>query len=135
MSIPFAVADYYTASYLNDPLLGKILGTIINSERRYLRNLANDKVWPTEKMDSLNSLAIAEVWDGALWETRKRLGRDLADAIVAQTWFSMKWPKTSESAPATFIQSLLASAKLRTSPSQLESVDRIFRERQFPVGK
>src|SRR5262245_55561713 len=34
----------------------------------------------------------AEIWGGALWDIRAKLGREVADPIVASAWLGMTWP-------------------------------------------
>jgi hypothetical protein len=77
------LADFFPASFVNDPLFGDGAGKFFNLPTSYLRDLANstryDKVSP-ELHDR------GEVWSGALWQCRGEIGAETVDKIALQAW-------------------------------------------------
>ena len=82
-----ALADYFAASYLNDPKIGegyfKFGGVSSSGAQSYLRNLDNTLKYD-EKSD--DRLANANVWSGVMWKCRSGLGQSVMDEVAAKAW-------------------------------------------------
>jgi hypothetical protein len=84
------LADYFPASFLDNPLIGEKLGPLFNLPTSYIRNLANTMVYPA----GAEAHTLGEAWDGAIWQCRQQLGRQVTDKIVLHAWtdFALKHP-------------------------------------------
>ena len=85
--IESGLADYFAASFLSNPLIGDSLGTLFGMKTPYLRNINNDTKYG--EADSEHH-ARGEVWSGALWRCRARLGQEVADKISLAAWTALK---------------------------------------------
>jgi hypothetical protein len=79
---------YLTCSYFNDPHVGKNYYSLtgapaIRGNANYLYNLKNSLVITN---DIREEHFIGEIWGGALWELREKLGRDRVDQWALTTW-------------------------------------------------
>jgi hypothetical protein len=78
-----ALADYFAASFLDDPLLGENTGKLFGMTTSYIRNLATASTYAAA---SAESHARGEIWGAALWQCRRELGTDTVDKISLQAW-------------------------------------------------
>jgi hypothetical protein len=87
----YGLADYFSASFLDDPLVGETLGTLLGLPTSYIRNLAT-----TAKYGEVSTEAHArgEIWGAVLWQCRRELGADVVDKIALQAWKDVKPEKT-----------------------------------------
>lgn len=74
----------------------------------------------------------AEIWGGALWAIRDKLGREVTDSIVATAWLTVAWPDAESQRAIAFATALLAAAKAK-GPTQLAATDFVLRTREFPL--
>ncbi|MDJ0660140.1 MAG: hypothetical protein QNJ42_11715 [Crocosphaera sp.] len=133
-AIESGLADYFACSFLNTPYVGEKAIKVYDPNKPYIRTLSNNK-----NFDELKSLqpwnypqSGGEVWGGAFWQIRTKLGRDVADSIIASAWLKFKIPTQDEQVPPEFVKMLLAETKAK-SPNQVEIVEKILRERKFPL--
>lgn len=131
------VSDYLTASFLNDPKVGAGVAAIQHARRPYLRNLENRlsyaSVAATREATAglAESHQIGEVWGGAFWEMRQRLGRERTDRLLAQTWLAARGAGGPNVVP-TFLRSLRARARA-LGQNEAQIVESILRSRGFPL--
>jgi hypothetical protein len=101
------LADYFSCSYQGEPKFGEkyveILGDKSPAEfrkRGFLRNLANNRLFPTDAADpvELEEHAAGEVWGGVFWDLRTILGCKAdsakcvtADKIAFAGWTALKF--------------------------------------------
>ena len=74
-----------------------------------------------------------EIWDGAFWELRSVLKRDLADRLLVRAWQSMKGPFAEQDTSRKFIEIVLANAREIASDPQVILIKTTFRKRGFPT--
>jgi hypothetical protein len=102
--VEFGLADYFPASFLDDPLIGETLGKLVHLSTSYIRNLATTKKYGE---------AIAEphfrgeIWGAALWQCRHELGADVVDKITLQAWKNMNVGKAERKDLKTFSAALV----------------------------
>jgi hypothetical protein len=86
--IESGLADYFPASFLDNPLIGDKLGALFNLPTPYIRNLANTMTYPAGAEEH----TLGEAWDGAIWQCRQQLGAQVTDKLVLQAWkdFALK---------------------------------------------
>jgi len=130
-AIESALADYFACSFLDNPRFGETSAKALGLKQPYVRLLANNRKFGEFGSSTTQNVDV-EVWGGALWAIRRKLGRDITDRIVAAAWVGVVWPKdASQQAPA-FVSSLLSGAKAQASTA-LEATRTALSERDFPV--
>jgi hypothetical protein len=83
----WGMADYLNCSHRNDPIVGKILGQLLQAP--YLRNLENDRKF-SEIDESSAPQDAGEIWGGALWEIRMICGQGCADKMFFDVWLKVQ---------------------------------------------
>ena len=73
-------ADYFSSSFLDDPVMAEYAAKIFNSRNSFLRRTDNNNRWPYNVVGE--SHADGNIWSGALWDVRARLGADVTDEIA-----------------------------------------------------
>jgi hypothetical protein len=88
-----ALADYFAASYLDDPRIGAKSAKASNSALDYFRTLENAKTMAELKSQNSHSAddpsqvwGMIEVLGGAAWDLRKKFGKESADRLIARAW-------------------------------------------------
>jgi hypothetical protein len=74
----------------------------------------------------------AEIWGGAFWAIRAKLGREAADAIIAAAWLAMTWPPEESGRAPAFVEALLSAARAKGS-AQRDTTRAVLRAREFPL--
>jgi hypothetical protein len=90
--IEFGLADYFVASFRNQPVIGALaaehLGATAGGQLPV--NLENNvRITATQLGDNFNGALIYRLepaWGGAFWELRQALGRDVADKSLYEAW-------------------------------------------------
>jgi len=131
MTVRDALADYLACSFLNNPNVGEV--TAKGMSKPYLRTLANERKFselsnarPADQLDAI------EIVGGALWTVRAKLGREVADPILAATWLTVRWPDDDALRLATFVDALLSMIKTRTTQQTAQAVEEILKAREIP---
>ena len=73
-------ADYFSSSFLDDPVMAEYAAKIFNSRNTYLRRTDNSNRWPHNVVGEVH--ADGNIWSGALWDIRAQLGPDITDEIA-----------------------------------------------------
>jgi Zn-dependent metalloprotease len=73
-------ADYFSSSFLEDPILGEYAAKIFNSRSKFVRRADNRNRWPYNVVGQVH--ADGNIWSGALWDIREQLGADITDEIA-----------------------------------------------------
>jgi uncharacterized protein (TIGR03437 family) len=76
-------ADYFAASFSNDPNVAEWAALIFGDRTPALRTVANDKRFPNSLVGEVH--LDGTIWSGALWEMRQTIGADKADRIIINT--------------------------------------------------
>lgn len=74
------IADYFSSSFLNDPVMAEYAAKMFNLRTEYLRRADNGNTWPYNTVGE--SHADGNIWSGALWDVRNALGPRAADEIA-----------------------------------------------------
>jgi hypothetical protein len=128
--IEYGLADYFPCSFLNNPRFGEVAAKLLHLDRPFVRNLENDRLYTEISANPrIEVHQGGEIWDGALWEIRKQLGRGVADPLIVQAWHRYD---ASGDAQA-FVSALLAEASATGSPESLRIIRDVLTRRQFPV--
>jgi hypothetical protein len=134
LTIESGLADYLTCSFFGEPRLGPLAAAEFKVGRPFLRNMDNQrsfaelaKVRPEQKR-----YEGAEIWGGAFWEMRARLGQEMVDPLVVRAWFSML-KAAATVRPETFIRMLLREGEA-VSADNARMMQQILQKRGFPSG-
>jgi len=76
-----AFADYFAATILDDPLLGRY--ALLDAERDARRDLSEKRTCPEHMLGEVHY--DGRIWASALWELRRQVGAPVADAVVFDT--------------------------------------------------
>ena len=76
-------ADYFSSSFLDDPVMAEYAAKIFNSRTAFLRRTDNSNRWPYNIVGEVH--ADGNIWSGALWDIRRQLGPDVTDDIAINT--------------------------------------------------
>jgi hypothetical protein len=115
-AIESALASYFVYSYLNN------IG--LDNEKKF------DEF--TQIEHSQMPYQGGEIWAGAFWEMRKRLGREIIDPLLASAWASTKWPEKESDTAATFVQTILSEGRAKIRKEQLDGIVEVLKKRAFP---
>ena len=110
-AIESGLADYFACSFNNDPLFGERSFHLFrkhpeDDEKLALRNLKNDRTFD-EVSDDSEIHNIGEIWGGAFWELRERLGQTIADRLLFSTWDALNFYANQKDFGVAFVQALL----------------------------
>jgi hypothetical protein len=132
-----ALVDYFAASLEDRPALGIITAKARGLATPYVYNLDNKRQFseldPTAGINVTSDKNSDEVWGGAFWEIRGRLGQHAADSVLSETWRALPWPVQDEEVNLQFISSLIARIRNEVSDAHAQGVAEIFRRRGFPL--
>ncbi|HET9269200.1 MAG TPA: hypothetical protein VFO31_13590 [Vicinamibacterales bacterium] len=79
-----AIPDYFVASHLNEPRLGR---GFPGAPKGYLRNADNQRQFDPKVTEPHD---VGEIWTGVLWTVRKTAGQRDADRLVYTFWKSLQ---------------------------------------------
>jgi hypothetical protein len=132
--IEFGLANYFPASFLNDPHLGALAARSLKSGTPYLFNLDNsDRVSTLVITDYAVATSLQNAWGGLFWEIRQRLvqqklGQLTADKLLYDTWCAQ--PDESNSAVGRrFVANLLSEAQSQLGKTGRTTVEEILLRR------
>ncbi|MDP3799608.1 MAG: SAV_2336 N-terminal domain-related protein [Polaromonas sp.] len=134
-AIESGLADYFACSFNNDPRFGEqsiqvFSGVPEIASKGALRLLENDRHYDEARSDS-EMHDVGEIWGGAFWEMRHRLGSQLADRLLFEGWHASIMPqKRTKDFKRTFITTLMEAARL-PQLSRATDVAELFSRRGF----
>jgi hypothetical protein len=136
-AVVFGLADYFPCSFNNDPLLGKKIVNLYRRRPEYkdkpaLRNLKNDRTFDEVVADStLHN--VGEIWGGAFWELRERLGQTVADRLLFSTWVASRSLNTHDDFGVAFVKALLKTDQSLGDGKHGRDIQEIFMRRGLKV--
>lgn len=136
-AVESGLADYFACSFNNDPLFGE---RSIHLFRRYpgfegksaIRNLSNDRTFD-EVAANPEIHNVGEIWGGAFWELRERLGQTVADKLLFATWVALRSSDTHGGFGVAFVKMLLETAQSPDAGEHGRDIRAIFRRRGLNV--
>jgi len=136
-AIEHGLADYFAASFLNNPKIGEVLAKATKSSKPYVRHLVNERAFSELRDVRRENIPYegAEIWGGAFWEMRDRVGQATMDSILAQAWMSRKWSADPSNYPASFLAELLTISTSKTSSDKQAAIKAVLLKRKFPVQR
>jgi hypothetical protein len=96
--------------------------------------MANDRSFTemTKLQDMQRRYDGAEIWGGAFWEMRLRIGQKVIDPFLVRAWFS-SLKSAPPLKPESFIRAFLREVESSSSDNARVARD-ILRKRGFPTG-
>jgi tetratricopeptide (TPR) repeat protein len=116
-SIASGLADYLPCSFNNKPTFAEKVALLFShtSSHGYVRNLENIRRFDELKPGALQQDA-GEVWGGAFWALRTRLGSEFIDPILFSAWSSWEIAQDSPESFVGFARSLVSAAASASAP-------------------
>lgn len=131
--IQHGLADYFPASYLDDPRLGTVIAQYLKSttsfNKPFFYNLDNRKAITDLVISNYNLVySLEEAWGGLFWDIRQKLGPSSADKLLYDTWRSL--PDGPDSGIArSFLAALLDQSELESGHDGRAAVEEILLRR------
>lgn len=138
-----ALADYFTCSFTDDPLVGE--GSIHLFQEAFgkdrfpnncLRNLKNSRSFKEvdPKLPETTELhAVGEIWGGAFWEIRGLIGQELADKLLFATWGVLDVSDLHGKSGTKFVNKLLEQYEQFGDGSKGKQIADIFKRRDLDL--
>lgn len=121
VGVEHGLADYLVCSFKDSPVLAERAALVFRQtwglDRPYVRNLKND----TPFGDLEEPHAVGEVWGGAFWKIRGRLGKPKTERLLVDAWSRTKDFGEKPVSPA--FAATLRQVVAESAPEQAETVD------------
>ena len=127
-----ALADYFSASFTGDPVLGTSGARALGLDRDYIRRLDNTRTY-TPRVGTEQPHDRGEMLGAAFWDIRAKLGQDVTDRALSMGWRSMPWPLADAEIVPGFVKALLAAIEAEPGPTRSPAVVAVLRLRKIPI--
>jgi len=132
LQINTALADYFASSYLDNPLVGQEIAKLLTPGNAALRNLDNQATFAQIRTCEVSEpLKAGEIWGGAFWEIRSKLGKATADRLLSAAWRSTPPTEGQRGFAQAFVDNLRHNAAEALIPEEANAVVKVLRARQF----
>ena len=136
-AVESGLADYFPCSFSNDPAFGEksihVFQTYPGYENKTaIRMLDNDRKF-TEAAKDLELHSVGEIWSGAFWEIRTRLGQPSADKLLFSTWMAMLPLEPHKNFSARFAKTLIDAARVLEDGDRSPEVAETFQRRKLKM--
>jgi hypothetical protein len=130
--IEFGLANYFTASARNQPLIGEAVAQTLKTGEPSLHNLENrEKVTTLTLSDATGVDRLEDAWGGAFWDIRNKLGQATADQMIYDAWRRLTDGDDALIAQS-FLRNLLNGARITGGAQTEEAVRAILQDRGIP---
>jgi len=134
-SLESGLADYFPCSFNDDPLFGEKSIHIFQQipefkNKKAIRDLNNDRKF-SEAVINPEHHNVGEIWGGAFWEVRQRLGKASSDKIIFTAWRAMLPLEDAESFNGDFVRKLAHAAQSLKDGDRSAEIVGVFRRREF----
>jgi len=130
--IEFGLANYFTASARNQPLIGEVAAQILNTGTPALGDLANSAKITTLKPSDYALTKLEDGWGGAFWDIRNKVGQAAADQWIYDAWRALT-DSDDALVAQSFLRNLLNQARTAGGPQAEDTVRAILRDRGIPA--
>jgi len=123
--IEYGLANYFPASFLNDPHLGALAAHTLKYDQPYLFNLDNgNRVSSLVVTDYALAGSLQDAWGGLFWQLRQKLGQSAADRLLYDTWRAQP-DESNDLIGHRFVTNLLSKAQTQLGMSSKSAVEEI----------
>jgi hypothetical protein len=136
-AVESGLADYFACSFNDDPLFGEKSIHLFRQHPDYrgkaaIRNMKNDRTFDEAAINpELHN--VGEIWSGAFWEMRERLGQDVADRLLFTTWKAMASAEPHGDFGLAYAKKLLETAESSHGEQQSQLIRTIFKRRRLKL--
>jgi tetrahydromethanopterin S-methyltransferase subunit G len=129
MAIESGLANYFVCSSKDNPAFGETTSQRLqlpgkNWSLQNNRRFAELKPgWRYVMSDG------AQIWGGAFWDLRQKLGQDVADRLLYRTWFALEATDVGSNDPKRFLNVLLKTDSLDAGTNHSNEIKAVFKER------
>jgi hypothetical protein len=132
--IEFGLANYFTASARNQPLIGEVAARILKFPTPALSDLANSaKITTLEPSDFAVATKLEDGWGSAFWDIRNKVGQAAADQWIYDAWRALT-DSDDALVAQSFLRNLLTQARTAGGPQAEDTVRAILRDRGIPAA-
>ena len=121
------VPDYFVASYLGDPRIGK---GFPGAKQGYIRNVDNNLEFSATVTEPH---AVGEIWAGAFWKIRAAIGQSSADRLLYLFWKSIRQTDLTDASGASLARRLVAATEQVEGGKHADVVREILKARRLPL--
>jgi len=90
-------------------------------------SLQNNRKFQELKSDY--SAMSAQIWGGAFWDLRQKLGREVADQLLYQAWFALESADVMSNDAKRFVKKLLEADQHQEGGKHANEIKETFKDR------
>lgn len=121
-SVGSGLATYFPCSFSGDPLFAA-------GDEKIEVNLKNKTRFKNRPQDATAAEGVGEVWAGAFWELREKMGKAAADKLLSTAWISWEPSNPRSDLFVGFVGKLVEIDRLQAGGQAVASIQDIFRRR------
>jgi hypothetical protein len=136
-AVESGLADYFPCSYKNNPLFGEKAVEVFRHIPEYankpaLRTMDNDRKFTEAAMNN-EEHNVGEIWSGAFWKIRARVGQSDTDKLLYSAFTAMPPLKDGASFNVSFANAVIDAARTLPKGDQSGDIAAIFKRRKFKL--
>jgi hypothetical protein len=130
------LADYFPASFMDDPDFGKDVWPVFERKHAGMkvpsRNLKNRRSFSEVVFDPGRHQGNGTVWGGAWWELREALGRETLDTLLIAAWKNFRFADSTKDLKVFPLEMIKQDSALGAGKHGQE-IRRVFQSRDLPL--
>jgi hypothetical protein len=128
-AIESGLATYFVCSSKDSPAFGAATIQEQKLPAKYW-TLQNNRKFTELKPNIGSALADgAQIWGGAFWDLRQKLGREVADRLLYRTWFALEATDVKSNDPKRFLNRLLDTDGQEKGTKHADEIKGVFKDR------
>lgn len=131
IGIESGLANYFCCSFNNNPVFAAEAARVKNYGPWFMK-LDNQRSFKEIKRGTFSD-SIGEVWGGAFWELRMRLGRETIDKLLFAAWDALDMDKVRNDRGGIFLKNLLEADARLAEGVHGTVIREVFEGRGFPL--
>jgi hypothetical protein len=129
LAIESGLANYFVCSSRNSPAFGEATSRRLELPAKNW-SLQNDRKFAEQRPDWGSAMADgAQIWGGAFWDLRQKLGQKVADRLLYRAWFSLEAADVESNEPKRFLDVLLKTDALVPGSKHSDEIKAVFKAR------
>jgi uncharacterized protein YoxC len=135
--IQSGLADYFPASFSNDPQMGEASVPFFRSlnkeafNKPYIRTLSNNRKFTDVSLETDEIHDAGEIWGAAFWDIRENnsVGKEMTDKLLFSTWASLQPSDLRGNQAMNFINKLIETDKALAGGQHADAIRSAFQKR------